>query len=39
MMYELKSTYDLSAFSDAQILAAVENAKGNYDDVFLHLFA
>jgi len=39
LLTEMKSTYDLSVFPDEVILSAIENAKGNRDDVFLYLFA
>ncbi len=38
ILQELKSMYDLSAFSDEDILSAIVKTKGNPDDVFLYLF-
>jgi len=39
MMVELRNAYDLRMFSNEQVLKAIEKANGNYEDVFLHLFA
>jgi len=39
ILKELRQNYDLSLFSNAQIISAIEKAKGNPEDVFLHLFA
>jgi len=38
ILRELRSLYDLSTFSDEDILAAIEKANGNPDEVFLYLF-
>jgi len=39
IMKELRQNYDLSLFSNAQILDAIEKSKGNPENVFLYLFA
>jgi len=39
IMKELRQNYDLSMFSNAQILDAIERADGNADDVFNYLFS
>jgi len=38
MLKDIKNMYDLSAFSDEQLLNAIALANGVPDDVFLHLF-
>jgi len=39
IMKELRQNYDLSMFSNSQILDAIEKAQGNADDVFNYLFS
>jgi len=38
LLRQLRFTYDLSAFTDEQLLNALEASKGNTDDIFLYLF-